>query len=197
MPWVVKQAAVGLEPAPGNCQRQPLCPVKVSAVFMHMLHFAFPGAAVPPGQALVSGAYALLAGPEGGIDSAHPDHPARRSLAGGPGQQGLPSLRLSSAPFQLASAAVQAWGREPPLTTRTATFSGTLDYVFLSRGHWVVGEALALPYRFDPAPAGQHAAVNHPADVPLAQLSAIPNHLFPSDHLPLAFRLHLLPAGGG
>ncbi|KAL4442682.1 hypothetical protein ABPG77_006676 [Micractinium sp. CCAP 211/92] len=79
---------------------------------------------VPPGQALVSGAYALLAGPEGGIDSTHPDHPARRSLAGGPGQQGLPSLWLSSAPFRLASAAVQAWGREPPLTTRTARLLG-------------------------------------------------------------------------
>ncbi|KAL4424299.1 hypothetical protein ABPG75_001600 [Micractinium tetrahymenae] len=152
--------------------------------------------AVPPGQVLVSGVHTILAGPEGGIDSTHPDHPARRSLAGGPGQHELPSLRLSSAPFRLASAAAQAWGREPPVTNRTASFSGTLDYVFLSRGHWAVGEALTLPYRFDPAPAGQPAAVNDPTDVPLAQLPAIPNARFPSDHLPLAFRLHLLPAGG-
>lgn len=152
-------------------------------------------AAVPPGHPLVSGVYSLLAGPEGGIDSTHPDHPARRSLAGSPGQHGLAGLRLGSAPFRLASAAVQAWGREPPLTTRTASFSGTLDYVFLSRGHWAVSEALSLPYRFDPAPASRHTAVNDPTDVPLAQLPAIPNDRFPSDHLPLAFRLHLLPAG--
>lgn len=152
---------------------------------------------MPLGQVLVSGVYSLLAGPEGAIGSDHPDHPARRSLAGGPGQQGLASLRLGSAPFRLGSAAVQAWGREPPVTNRTATFSGTLDYVFLSRGHWAVGEALSLPYRFDPAPPGQPAAVVHPTDVPLAQLPAIPSARFPSDHLPLAFRLHLLPAGSG
>lgn len=158
---------------------------------------------VPPGTTLVSGVYTILSEPGdggssgGGIGSSHPDHPARRSLASGSGSTQLQQLRLTSHPLRLVSAAVLAWGREPPVTNRTAAFSGCLDYCWLSRGHWAVGEALMPPYRFDPAPPGQRSTlVNDPRDVPEGQLPPIPDAAFPSDHLALGFRLHLLPPTG-
>lgn len=68
----------------------------------------------------------------------------------------------------------------------------TLDYVWLSRGQWAVSEALSPPYRFDVPAHGQAAAVRDPEDV--SDLPPIPNQHFPSDHLALGFRLHLLPS---
>lgn len=146
---------------------------------------------MPPSQTLVSGAYTVLSS-KAGIDSSHQDHPSRRSLAGScAAARDLARARLSSDPLSLRSAAVAAWGREPPLTTKTDGFAGCLDYVWLSEGHWAVSAALQLPYRWDPAPPGQPSAVNDPEDVP--DMPPIPDDRFPSDHLALAFKLHLLP----
>ncbi|KAL4854213.1 Glucose-repressible alcohol dehydrogenase transcriptional effector [Chlorella vulgaris] len=146
---------------------------------------------VRPGETLISGAYTVLASKEG-IDSSHPDHPSRRSLVGGgAAAQALATLRLSSDPFLLQSASVAAWGREPPVTNKTDSFAGCLDYVWLSRRHWAVSAALPLPYRFDPSRPGQQTAVNDPSDV--RDLPPLPSETIPSDHLPLAFKLHLVP----
>lgn len=75
--------------------------------------------AVPPGGELTSGVYDILSG-DAGIDASHHDHPARR----GRQAAGLASVRLTRAPLSLESAAVAAWGREPPLTNKVATFAG-------------------------------------------------------------------------
>ena len=89
----------------------------------------FPPAApctVPPGGELVSGVYSILS-TDAGIDASHHDHPAQRARRPGePARQapGLDALRLTRAPLSLQSAAVAAWGREPPVTNRTATFAG-------------------------------------------------------------------------
>ncbi|PSC74002.1 Ccr4p [Micractinium conductrix] len=145
---------------------------------------------VPPGGALVGGVYRLLAGEE--VDPTHQDHPARRSLGGGArGARDLSTLLLGSRPLRLRSAAAAAWGREPPLTNCTPSFRGCLDYCWLSQGHWAVREALELPYRFDPAPPGAPAAVVDPEHV--TDLPPLPDERHPSDHLPLGFRLTLLP----
>jgi CCR4-NOT transcription complex subunit 6 len=164
--------------------------------------------AVPPGQTLTSGVYSLLAGCGQPLPSTHPDHPAQRQQRGGGGggashaQQAaqaaqlgqLAGVRLSSGALCLESAAVAAWGREAPVTNKTASFAGCLDYVWLSRGHWAVSAALHPPYRFDRPPPGQPAQVADPGDV--SDLPPIPNQHFPSDHLALGFRLHMLPPGG-
>ena len=69
----------------------------------------------------------------------------------------------------------------------------TLDYVWLSSGHWAVSAALAMPYRFDaPPPPGQAPRVRSPEDV--TDLPPLPNEHAPSDHMALGFKLHLLPA---
>lgn len=68
----------------------------------------------------------------------------------------------------------------------------TLDYVWLSSGHWAVSAALQMPYRFDaPPPPGQAARVLDPEEV--TDLPPLPNEFFASDHLALGFRVHLLP----
>lgn len=146
---------------------------------------------MPPGQTLTSGAYQVLSTAEG-IDSSHRDHPSRRPRPrdAGRGASQLAALRLTRGPLALESAAVAAWGREPAVTNKTGSFAGTLDYVWLSQQHWAVSAALQLPYRFDPGPASQ-AAVVWPDDV--RDLPPIPSQGFPSDHIALGFRLHLLP----
>jgi CCR4-NOT transcription complex subunit 6 len=126
------------------------------------------------------------------MDSSHPDHPCRRGLAGSTAAaRDLAPLRLTSDPLSLHSASVLAWGRELPVTNKTAAFAGCLDYVWLSRGHWAVAAAIPPPYRFDPALPGQPAAVRDPQDV--ADLPPLPNAGWPSDHLPLGFSAQLLP----
>lgn len=82
--------------------------------------------AVPPGGELVSGVYQIMS-TDAGIDAAHHDHPARRGpRSGEKGREAaaLQVLRLSREPLALESAAVAAWGREPPVTNRVATFAG-------------------------------------------------------------------------
>lgn len=84
-----------------------------------------PLAAVPPGGELVSGVYRILSSAEG-IDSSHHDHPSRRPRPGEPAREAaaLRGVRFSRGPLALESAAVQAWGREPPLTNKVETFAG-------------------------------------------------------------------------
>jgi len=48
------------------------------------------------------------------------------------------------AEFIFVAAAAAAAVREPLMTTRTATFSGALDYVWLSRRHWQVEATLQV-----------------------------------------------------
>eukprot|EP00198_Chlamydomonas_reinhardtii_P000606 XP_001689941.1 predicted protein [Chlamydomonas reinhardtii] len=110
---------------------------------------------VPEGGRLVSGVYELLSG--GALAPEHPDHPHSRvwqpgtmartvTPAGGEGAPRFPALPLSSSGLRLGSLNALAFGREPPVTNRTAHFAGCLDYVWLSQPHLQVAAALALPY---------------------------------------------------
>jgi hypothetical protein len=83
---------------------------------------------------------------------------------------------------------VAALGAEPPLTTRTSTFDGTLDYLFLSAGDWEVAAVLSMPYA-----AGGGAAARPPSSVPPDAFPAAPNAVWPSDHLAVGAELVLLP----
>lgn len=76
--------------------------------------------------------------------------------------------------------------REPPLTTRTPTFAGCLDYIWVSRGHWDVQCTLSLPYE-EPS-----TWVDPLTDVDFAP---IPNEEFPSDHIAMGCILRLVPSG--
>jgi mRNA deadenylase 3'-5' endonuclease subunit Ccr4 len=67
--------------------------------------------------------------------------------------------------------------REPEWTTKTATFSGCIDYV-LAGGGFAVVDRCALPY--ETTEGGAEA------------FNPIPNSLFPSDHLSLSARLKLV-----
>lgn len=99
--------------------------------------------------------------------------------------------------------------REPPLTTRTTTFHGVLDYLFLSPGCFEVLSTLEMPYPWHPQAAGADggsgsgsgqqrregdAAPVPPSAVPLAALAPAPNAVFPSDHLAVGAELVLLRA---
>jgi CCR4-NOT transcription complex subunit 6 len=53
---------------------------------------------------------------------------------------------FDSSGLSLVSMSVQALGGEPPLTTRTASFEGVLDYLWLSRGLFELTGALEMPY---------------------------------------------------
>lgn len=80
---------------------------------------------MPPGGELVSGVYRILSTTEG-IGSSHHDHPSRRPRAGEPAREAaaLRGARFSRGPLALESAAVRAWGREPPVTNKVDTFEG-------------------------------------------------------------------------
>jgi mRNA deadenylase 3'-5' endonuclease subunit Ccr4 len=78
--------------------------------------------------------------------------------------------------------------REPPLTTRTKGFSGTLDYLWLSRQHWQVASTLAMPYS-EPQAAAPPASV--------VDLPPCPNEVMPSDHLAVGCEALLLPVAAG
>jgi mRNA deadenylase 3'-5' endonuclease subunit Ccr4 len=74
--------------------------------------------------------------------------------------------------------------REPPLTTRTKSFSGTLDYLWISRQHWQVASTLAMPYS-EPQEAAPPESV--------VDLQPCPNEVMPSDHLAVGCEALLLP----
>lgn len=73
--------------------------------------------------------------------------------------------------------------REPPLTTRTNRFSGTLDYLWLSKQHWQVAKTLAMPYREAQAAAPPESVMDLPP---------CPNEVMPSDHLAVGCEALLL-----
>lgn len=119
----------------------------------------------------MSGVYQLLT--TGAVPPSHQDHPASRRQPGG---WGAAAWAPSAAGLQLASAAVVAWGREPEATNSTTLFHGCLDYVLMSH-HWEVADALPLP----------------PGAMGADPLPPLPSAEHPSDHIPLAFKLRLLP----
>ncbi|KXZ55860.1 hypothetical protein GPECTOR_2g1411 [Gonium pectorale] len=136
---------------------------------------------IPPGpDGLVSGVYTLLT--RGSLGPDHPDHPATRRRPAETGNPDFRAVTLGSAGLSLASAYQLMFGREPPLTTRTSSFAGCLDYIFVSPKHFEVTRALELPYTVDGLGSG--GGVRDPlADV---AFPPIPNEDFPSDHLSLA-----------
>lgn len=126
---------------------------------------------VLPKGGLVSGVYELIT--TGALPSHHLDHPATRV-----GLHGLGSL---STKLCLQSAMAIALGEEPPLTTKTADFQGTLDYIFVRMPQHVV-RVLQMPFE------GLHEAEAFPP---------IPNQtLWPSDHLALVCDVAVVPLEG-
>lgn len=81
--------------------------------------------------------------------------------------------------------------REPPLTSKTPTFAGCLDYIWLSPQHMDVLRTLEMPY--------EHPARGRPWRDPLIDIAfpPIPNEDYPSDHLALAAEIRLKVPGGG
>jgi hypothetical protein len=90
------------------------------------------------------------------------------------------------------------------LTTRTATFDGTLDYLFLSAGHWQVLSTLDMPFPSQQQQGqGQHgqrpggggltgAHAVPPGSVSQAAFPPAPNAVWASDHVAVGAELELL-----
>lgn len=89
-------------------------------------------------------------------------------------------VALSTAGLQLQSTHMAARGHEPPLTTKTATFAGCLDYLWCSAGDWAATALLELPYPQGSGP-----------DPQTVELGTLPNEHFPSDHLAMGADLRL------
>lgn len=123
---------------------------------------------------IVSGVYTLLS--TGKLPTDHPDHPATRR---GKRDEGHRVKEFTSCGLGLRSAAAAAWEIDPPLTTKIPSFSGCLDYVWMSRNNWTVASALEMPYKFD------EKKMSGGDDFP-----PIPNEDYPSDHLAMAFQLY-------
>lgn len=88
--------------------------------------------------------------------------------------------------FIAAFAAVVAACREPTLTTRTKSFHGCLDYVWLSKQHWDVQDTMKMPYE-EPQDIGP------PEGISYDELGTCPNKTQPSDHLAIGCDAVLLP----
>ena len=124
---------------------------------------------IPPGEKHVSAVYEILS--KGHLPTDHFEHPAMRRRS--ESRKELQRMSLSSHGLLLTSAAVSAWGEEPPFTNKTKKFWGCLDYVFYSRDDFDVVEALEMPYEWQSA----------------SSFDALPNERWPSDHLAMAFAL--------
>ena len=114
-------------------------------------------------EALPSAVWALMA--EGRAPASHPEHPATfgSSLR-------LPDLRTGLPPLKHAYAARGA--TMPAITTKTNTFAGCIDHIWLSQDLQVV-EVLDMPY-----PIGAHA-----------DFRPIPDARWGSDHLAVGVTL--------
>ncbi|CAE7234408.1 CCR4 [Symbiodinium natans] len=94
------------------------------------------------------------------LATGHPEHPAQHGWA----------LFDLKAPFCMQSAYVVKLGREPSFTSRTSTFTATMDYIFVGDAIEVV-DVLPLPEECPPCPNKDH----------------------PSDHLPIGANLRMKP----
>ncbi|GFR46881.1 hypothetical protein Agub_g8522 [Astrephomene gubernaculifera] len=148
-------------------------------------------------EGLVSGVYALMT--RGRLPPDHPDHPASRRRPGETANGDFRDVTLTSSGLRLASAYCLAHGRDPPLTTRTATFAGCLDYIFISPQHFEIESTLELPYD-DPSSSYSTSTEGRSSRSwydsvrdPLSDVAftPIPDDVYPSDHLSLAARLRL------
>lgn len=115
----------------------------------------------PAPQGSPSGVFTLLS--TGRLAASFHEHPSRRGAAA------FPELRSALPPLE--SVYTKATGAEPPITTKTTTFSGNIDQIFSSNVK-VLG-VLTMPYD-DPANFG-----------------AIPDKVWPSDHLALGVDIEL------
>ncbi|KAI8474955.1 MAG: hypothetical protein J3K34DRAFT_489391 [Monoraphidium minutum] len=96
--------------------------------------------------------------------AASPGAGAGTGAAGQLGSGALGATTFDTSGLRMDSMHAQALGREPPLTTRTSTFEGVLDYIFLSRGHFRVLATLEMPYAHEQAPPeGPGGAAEPPA----------------------------------
>eukprot|EP00884_Botryococcus_braunii_P020456 jgi/Botrbrau1/7094/Bobra.0165s0116.1 len=127
---------------------------------------------VPVGGYISSGAYELLS--TGSLPDTAPDHPRQRRAA-------YDVQALTTAGLRWESAMLAANGKEPPLTNKTSTFAGCLDYIWMQQGKWEVLATLGLPYPEDAGPQPE-----------CVDLPPCPNPQQPSDHLPIACKLQLL-----
>ncbi|KAF5832704.1 CCR4-NOT transcription complex, subunit 6-like protein [Dunaliella salina] len=128
-----------------------------------------------PQNFLTSGVYQLLSGGE--LPTSHHDHPVTRRHATAAVSMSQPPSSLSvlwplctapltSSGIQLQSVYSAFCGKEPDITTRTATFSGCLDYI------WITPQKLDV------------------LDVlPVEDQGPIPNDQNASDHLPIGATL--------
>jgi CCR4-NOT transcription complex subunit 6 len=140
---------------------------------------------VPEGESLVSGAYTCLV--RGKMPRSHCDHPAHRRPREAAALRGL---QLHDAGLGFVSAAVEAWGAEPPFTNRTTTFSGCLDYVFYTPEHFGAVAALELPFAWvREKGAGDRGCSKHRNMVSAEEFTPIPDESWPSDHLAMGFDL--------
>jgi len=122
-----------------------------------------------------SGVYELLMG-SGKVPRTHPDHPVtiRSSKKGnleGVSPDAVPDL-INPKPFN--SAMKLFIGNEPLFTNYTTTFKGCLDYVMMRGDLRVVG--------------GEQL----PDESVLAKEVALPNSIYPSDHLPITVDIEFI-----
>ena len=75
------------------------------------------------------------------------------------------------------------------MTTRTGTFAGNLDYIWLSKQHFEVTAVMDMPYEI---PAEERLGQSKLKEL----LPAIPNQWFPSDHLAIGCDVVLRPEKG-
>lgn len=110
----------------------------------------------------------------GVVDAHHPHHPFRRNHTGrlSNGKVAISEVLFESSGLLFDGAYSLGVGQEPLLTTCTSEFKNCIDYIFLSRGDFVVSEVLEMPYDTSGLREAKHIKFNR-----------IPNARFPSDHL--------------
>jgi CCR4-NOT transcription complex subunit 6 len=95
--------------------------------------------------------------------------------------EGYHEIATFTNPLDLTSGYALACGQEPSFTNYTASFNGTLDYIFLGK---VKSET--------PAPLRVREALNVIDETAAKEFNGLPSPKFPSDHLALLLSVQIL-----
>jgi CCR4-NOT transcription complex subunit 6 len=105
----------------------------------------------------------------------------------------LPDLQSIGHNLELSSAMYTALGMEPRFTNFTASFKGTLDYIFYTPSRLKILAVSNLPDEHDVASQCSNNNTDYPAQQPMG----LPCASFPSDHLYLSCDVAMVVSGNG
>lgn len=115
-------------------------------------------------------------------------------------KSGMEGIVFTSSGLNLSSVYTDVAGSEPPLTTKTASFEGCLDYVWVAKECFQSVEVLEMPYVWKQEKnvngggegingGGVEGDSSGNSVRSVEDLEVMPNEWFPSDHIAIGAKI--------